>query len=47
MSSIVLRHNTYYGTYALAVAIHDHAKNSWNLSEQEKKERLLCNANHM
>jgi hypothetical protein len=23
------------------------AKNSWNLSEQEKKEKLLCNANHM
>jgi hypothetical protein len=46
-SSTVLRHKAYYGTYALAVAIHDQAKNSWNLNEQEKKEKLLCNANHM
>jgi hypothetical protein len=47
MSSTVLRYNTYYGTYALAVVIHDQVKNSWNLSEQEKKEKLLCNTNHM
>jgi hypothetical protein len=46
-SSTVLRHKAYYGTYALVVAIHDQAKNSWNLNEQEKKEKLLCNANHM
>jgi hypothetical protein len=33
MSSTILRHNAYYGTYALAIAIHDQAKNSWNLNE--------------
>jgi hypothetical protein len=36
-----------YGTYALVVATHDQAKNSRNLNEQEKKEKLFCNANHM
>jgi hypothetical protein len=47
MSSTILRHNAYYGTYAFAVAIRDQAKNSWNLNEQKKKEKQLCNANHM
>jgi hypothetical protein len=43
----VLIHKAYYGTYALVVTIHDQAKKIWNLNEQEKKEKLLCNANHM